>query len=301
MFLKIFVFFLSIILILILYSYVKDTKNIQEEIMLNFKPMNIEFPVYEKENHIPLNVYRIYGLKDGKKDLEKYQNSFNESSKNCPGLKNNIIFGKKEMDSFILKYYNQEVLDTVNLINHEFSACVSDIFRLLIIYAKGGVYLDIKSKILKDIVPDLKKYNDKLIVSLFCHIPFIFRGWSKVNFPYGEVSNWFFAAPRGHPVLREAIQQTLTNIKMCYERKEFHNQAVNLILSMTGPFMLTNVINKTYHKEEIQKLNSFTIKDIFKPAFLGWEGKLRKENEKIDNSKIQKENHWKKLKKSLFV
>ena len=301
MFLKIFVFFLSLILILILYSYLKDTKRMKKEIMLDFKPMNFKFPVYEKENHIPLDVYRIYGLRDGKGDLEKYQNSFNESSKNCPKLKNNIIFGKKDMDSFILKYYNQEVLDIVNLINHEFSACVADIFRLLIIYAKGGVYLDIKSKILKDIVPDLEKYKDKLIVSPFCHIPFIFTGWTKVNFPYGEISNWFFAAPKGHPVLREAIQQTLTNIKMCYEKKELHNQAGNLILSMTGPNMLTDVINRTYHQEEIQKLNSFTIKNIFNPTFLGWEGKLRKENEKINNSKIQGKNHWKKMKKNLFV
>ena len=301
MFLKIFVFFLSIILTLILYSYVIDKKRTEKEIMLDFKPMNIKFPVYEKENRIPLNAYRIYGLRDGKGDLEKYQNSFDESTKNCPGLKNNIIFGKKEMDSFILKYYNQEVLDIVNLINHEFSACVADVFRLLIIYAKGGVYLDIKSKILKDIVPDLEKYNDKLIVSPFCHIPFIFTGWTKVNFPYGEISNWFFAAPKGHPVLREAIQQTLTNIKMCYERKEFHNQASNLILSMTGPDMLSDVINKTYHQQEIQKLNSFTIKDIFKPTFLGWEGKIKKENEKINNSKIQGKNHWKKMKKNLFV
>ena len=287
------IFFLSIIFVL----YLVDRRKMKERINVSFDTKgDFNIPFYEEENIIPREIYRIYGLKDDKDDLDNYQFIFEETKKISPDLKENILFGKEEIENFVLEYYNQEVLDTIRLINYNYSACVSDIIRLLIIYAKGGVYLDIKTQLLDDITLELDYYPDKLLVSHFSSIPFVFTGWSDLP-PYGEISNWFFASPKGNPVLRECIIQGLTNIREAYKEKEKYDHGEPYILSLTGPYMITQVIKISKNIDKVKFLSSMSLSNFI---LSGWNGKLRKEAYNLDNNKIQRGRHWKELREPLF-
>ena len=288
------IFLLSIISLL----FINDQKRTSHLKFLDYKTKEGDFnlPTFKEEKEIPKIIHRNYGLKDGKTDLENYKFIFKETERIDPEMKEELLFGREEMEKFILEYYNQEVLDTINLINPRYAACVSDILRLLVIYAKGGVYMDIKTQVIDKISDDLERCQGKMIVSYFCSIPFIFSGWSRLP-PYGEISNWFFAAPKGHPVVKECILQGLTNIREAYKEKEKYNEGNSFILSMTGPHMITPVIknSKNYDKVEIVPSLSMT-----KFILSGWKGKLRNEAYNLDNDAIQKGTHWKELKEPLF-
>ncbi len=288
------IFLLSIISLL----FINDRRRSSHLKFLDYKTKEGDFnlPKFKEEKGIPKIIHRNYGLKDGKSDLENYKFIFKETERIDSEMKEELLFGREEMEKFILKYYNQKVLNTVNLINPNYAACVSDILRLLVIYAKGGVYMDIKTQVIDKISDDLEKYRGKMVVSHFCSIPFIFNGWSRFP-PYGEISNWFFAAPKGHPIVRECILQGLTNIREAYKEKEKYNEGKSFILSMTGPHMITPVIknSKNYNKVKIIPSLSAT-----KFILSGWKGKLRKEAYDLDNKGSQKGTHWSQLKEPLF-
>jgi len=287
------IFFLSIIFVL----YLNDRRKIWNMKNHSFSVTDsFNIPVYEEEKIIPKNIYRIYGLKDNKEDLDKYRFIFEETEKISPEIKENIIFGKEEIENFVLKYYNQKVLDTIRLINYNYSACVSDIIRLLVIYAKGGIYLDVKTQLLGDITTELNNYPDKLLVSYFSSLPFVFTGWTDLP-PYGEISNWFFASPKGNPVLRECIIQSLTNISEAYKEKEKYDHGAPYILALTGPYMFTNVIKSSKNIDKVKFLSSMSLTSFI---LSGWNGKLRKEAYNLDNDKIQRGRHWKQLTEPLF-
>ena len=295
---NILLFVVILLFSLISFSYIRDRNEIKSrENTISYKIDNtIDFPFYEKQNFIPKVIHRNYGLKDDKSTLEKYSVVFEKTKKICPEFKEEIIFGKKSMEEFILKYYNQDVLDIIELLNYNYAACVSDILRLLVIYAKGGIYLDIKSHTVEDLTPELEKYNDKFLCSYFCSIPFIFTGWTHLP-PYGEISNWFFAAPKGHPIVRELILQSLSNVKNAYLEKEKFKNGRPYILSLTGPYMFTKVIKNSKFLNQVKLLGTFSLKNI---EFSGWRGKLKKETREINNSKIQNKTHWKHLQEPLF-
>lgn len=314
---KIVTLLLSMPLLIIIISYCVDKMRTSDEILLFRKKMrnrDFKIPLISKGTNIPNNIYRIFISTDKEKNIEKYDLALKVTKKSLPHFKTEIYQDWKKIENFILDNYNKEVLDTVNLINKKYMACVSDIVRLLIIYIKGGVYLDIKSSFHEDITSDLDKYKGKLIIGNACDIPFVFRGWTIFP-PFGEISNWFFASPRGHPVIREAIIKSLSNIKNCYKNKEDFTSGGICILSMTGPWMLTDVINNTKYRKDIVKVGAFKetlsflykkikkekIKKISGPSTLAWKGKLIKETVGIDNKKIQSGNHWTKLREPLFV
>mgnify|MGYP003639184669 CR=1 FL=1 len=288
------IFLLSIIFL----SFIKDknSTSYQKFVRYDAEVDDFNLPVIEEETEIPKIIHRNYGLKDGKADLKKYDSVFESTKRIDPDMKEELIFGKDEMEKFILKYYNNEVLDTIKLINFNYSACISDILRLLVIYAKGGVYMDIKSQIVSKISDDLDYYKGKLLVSYFSSIPFVFTGWTTLP-PYGEISNWFFAAPKGHPVLRECIIQGLTNIKKAYQEKEKFQSGRPYILSLTGPHMITYVIKESKNYNKVKFLPSMSLTNF---NFAGWNGKLRKEGYGINNTKHQKGTHWGQLKEPLF-
>ena len=293
------VYFIIFILILIVSSFIYDTFSTRhlKFIKYNVKKDEFNIPYYKEGKEIPRNIYRIYGLKDNKIDLEKYKGIFEETKKKSPTIRENLLMGKEEIENFVYEYYGEKVLDTIKLINYNYSACVSDIIRLLIIYAKGGIYLDIKTQVTGDLNHELKKYKDKMLVSYFSSIPFTFTGWSKLP-PYGEISNWFLASPKGNPVLRECIIQSLTNIQESYKKKEQFKTGLPYILSLTGPHMLTNVINNSKNIDKVKILPTSSFENF---TSTGWMGKLKKGSYILDNTKIQGETHWKKLQEPLFI
>ena len=55
------------------------------------------------------------------------------------------LWGEEDIDTFILGYYNKEILRYFRMISPDYRAAQADFLRYLIVYALGGVYLDVKS------------------------------------------------------------------------------------------------------------------------------------------------------------
>lgn len=287
---------LLIIIIVIMISYIWDSKfqyeGIYEKSHFIERKEEIDFPYYKEENLISRYIYRIWFTdekKDYKRELQKYKDILQRTKASCKDFNQQILLGKEEIEKFVLKYYNIEVLNIIKLINTDYPACISDIIRLLVIYAKGGIYLDIKSEITKDISDELNKYGDKLIVFNWINFPFFSSFWTKSSV-YGEICNWGFACNKGNPVLREIINSVLLNIKYSYREKQKYTKGYPYILSLTGPHIFTHKIlnTKNNHKVKILRAN--------------FNGKFKYSTSITRRfSSNKQKNHWKKLKKNIFV
>lgn len=127
---------------------------------------------------------------------------------NNPGWTHNFYLDDDCVD-FIKQHYGQEMLDTYFKINPSYGAARSDLFRYLLIYAVGGVYLDIKSSV--SVPLDKLTANTEYILS---HWPAVPNGMFEDGQepPNGEFQQWHVIAAPKHPFLEAVIEQIVKNI-----------------------------------------------------------------------------------------
>lgn len=77
----------------------------------------------------------------------------------------------------------------------------ADLWRLLVIWIHGGLYLDMKSVALKPLQP----LKGKMVISRW----YIQDNCLQIN----EVINWYVYAPKKNPVLRHLIDSVIENLK----------------------------------------------------------------------------------------
>jgi mannosyltransferase OCH1-like enzyme len=112
-----------------------------------------------------------------------HQTSYHEFDSLPISLKNNIEKIKKENPDYDYRYYNndlcelyilnnygKEMLDIYNKINPKYGPARSDIFRYLLIYNEGGVYIDLKSSFNNPLNKIIKK-DDQYLISNWNHKP----------------------------------------------------------------------------------------------------------------------------------
>ena len=115
---------------------------------------------------------------------------------------------------FIESSYGPRVLAQYDRINPKYGAAKADLFRYLLMYRVGGVYLDIKSTVRKPLdrvlLPD-----DAYVLSYWRGAQF--KGWDtyRVLQPFGgrEFQQWHIIAAAGHPFLRAVIARVLYNLE----------------------------------------------------------------------------------------
>ena len=92
---------------------------------------------------------------------------------------------------------------------------MADLFRYLVVYNEGGIYLDIKSTASKPLNEIIKEDDAYLISQWRNQLGYKFQGWGLhdelKNIAGGELQNWFIAAEKNHPFLLNAINQTIFN------------------------------------------------------------------------------------------
>lgn len=127
------------------------------------------------------------------------------------------LFDDEMILDFIRNEYGTSLLSYYERINPQYGAAKADLFRYLYIYKKGGVYLDIKSSINKNL--------DDVILS---DDTFLFSYWDNLkneghegvghysdvykDYPRGEIPQWFIVSSKGHPLIRRIIFKVLQNI-----------------------------------------------------------------------------------------
>jgi mannosyltransferase OCH1-like enzyme len=146
-----------------------------------------------------------------------------------------------DCEEFIASHFDSTVLEAYLSINPTYGAARADLFRYLLIYHKGGVYLDIKSTANHPLSEVTK--NESYLLSHWdnstsgthpdwgIHIP---------GMPNGEFQQWYIAAEQGHPFLLHVIKSVLDNIKNY--TPESHGVGKLGTLKTTGPIAYTLAI-----------------------------------------------------------
>lgn len=154
------------------------------------------------------------------------------------------LYDDDAIEHFIAGHYPAEVLAAYFRIRPEYGAARADLFRYLVIYRLGGVYLDIKSRFTRPI-DRIVMGDEGLILSQWRNG----RGEVHEGFgthpelervPGGEFQQWHVISVAGHPFLRAAILDVLANIDR-YSPWTF-GVGRNGVFRLTGPIAYTRAI-----------------------------------------------------------
>ena len=237
----------------------------------------------------------IYSTHETKQDCQKYQKVFDITKEKMKNYET-IFYYKKDIEKFILEKYGKRIFNAYNSINPQYGPARADLFRYLLIYYYGGMYLDMKSGPVKNMDKLIESLKGKLAISNWLNFP---AGlipidlidemyWSSIiDSNYGEYQNWHIVSGKGNPILKLVIQQTVSNIEQGIKNNKYH-QGKTSVVGMTGPLMLTKVIDKYYDPKYVKK---------FKPN-LDYHLKYKI----VDHIAIEKNKHYKKVKnKSILL
>ncbi len=166
-----------------------------------------------------------------------------------------VIYGDKEIDEFIINEFGVDHIITraYNMINPSYGAARADLFRYLVIYKYGGLYMDMKSCAIRPI-PDMPDDKD-MWTSTWAHA----SQHDYILGPNGEYQNWYIYARQGAPILRDIISKIVSNILFIRNnRNTYHKYMVKaeteskaLVLSVTGPVAMTIAIKNSPYVDTI--------------------------------------------------
>ena len=202
---------------------------------------------YFQGNQIPKIIHQTYPTKNINSDI---QNNINNLKKLNPDYEY-ILYDDNDIIDFIKNNYSQHILNTYNSINPEYGPARADYFRYLLMYKKGGIYLDIKSSCDRPFDSVINK-NDEFILTHWGY-----KGaWYKIlNNEYGEYCNWNIIIKKNHPLMKKIIDQITLNINNYSIDK--YGVSKNGVLHLTGPIAYSKVIIKNKDKYNITLYNNY--------------------------------------------
>ena len=173
-----------------------------------------------------------------------------EIIKNIDYLKNNNkdweyrFYDDQDIVDYVALHFGEKVLSRIKKINKKYSVVIADLFRYMVVYNEGGVYLDIKSTASKPLNKIIKEDDVYLLSQWRNQLGYKFQGWGLhdelKNISGGEFQNWFIAAEKKHPFLLEVIDKAISNIDGYSVEK--YGVGVMGVLRLSGPIMYTLTI-----------------------------------------------------------
>lgn len=194
----------------------------------------MRMPEVEPSVEIPKIIYQTFGTKHLPAPLADNV----EYIKNLNPSWEHVLFDDQDIVSFIRSEYGTEILELYFRINEKYGAARADLFRYLVIYRFGGVYLDIKSRMLKSL-DDIIKPSDKFLLSRWGDIDISEHGELR-HIPGGEFENWHVIGIKGHPFLRHVANAVFDNIESYRPWRQ--GVGKNAVLRVTGPVAYTLAI-----------------------------------------------------------
>lgn len=170
-------------------------------------------------------------------------------SENISHLKRNnpdwqyCLYDSNDREDFICKHYGDKIKSIYLSINPEYGAARADIFRYLLLYKYGGIYIDIKSTFVDEI--PLSLCRDQYIISFWKDDPDpnknVFGRHRELSRVGGhEIQQWHLISRAGHPFLRHVIARVLSNIEIYHPF--FDGVGRSGVLRTTGPIAYTLAI-----------------------------------------------------------
>jgi mannosyltransferase OCH1-like enzyme len=159
------------------------------------------------------------------------------------------IYDDSDIIDFISDNYGARVLNYFNRINPKYGAARADLFRYLLIYKCGGVYLDIKSTLDQPLNYVLNPEDRYLLSNWKDKQQNKYAGWGfcpeVANIANGEFQQWHVIAAPGHPFLKAVIENVLRNIDKY--NPALHGVGKPAVLRVTGPIAYTLAIAPLLH------------------------------------------------------
>ena len=160
-----------------------------------------------------------------------------------------------DIESFVYENFPGEISECFNKLNLMVGKV--DLWRYLILFKNGGIYLDIDARTNSSFSNLIHKTDDAVITF-------------ENNFGSNIFAQWALIFNKNHPALKKVIEIVIDNIK--------NNKYPNNVLEMTGPGAFSKGL-KLYFKEEYgidleelffnQKTNITFSRDSFQTSFIG--------------------------------
>lgn len=218
-------------------------------------------PQFDEDSGIEKNIFQIYLRGDdlSREDaIAKLTPDFTENierlKSNNPGF-NYQLYSDKEAKQFVLQYYGETMWEYYQRIDNAYLAAKADLLRYLLLYAFGGVYLDLKSTVECPLSKTLRD-DDRFLVFYWDIFP---EGQHHDLVPdyivKGEMLQTFIVAAKGHPFLRKVILSVLRQIDQYNPYRDGVGWAGTL--TTVGPIIYT----KTIYEEITHSMDSSVFRE----------------------------------------
>lgn len=200
-------------------------------------------PIIEMSNSLEKNIFQVYI----NKNFDKYPLEIEQNIRNLKNISSgwnyHLYDNNNEIKNFILENYGETILSYFNKISDTYGAAKADFFRYLLIYKRGGIYIDLKTTFTKPL-DEVISTDEKYILTHWDNREgekyFQMGLFDELNVERGEWIQWAIVARRGHPMLRAIIIEMLKRI----DNYSPFTTGVGLmgVIRTTGPIMYTQTI-----------------------------------------------------------
>lgn len=190
-----------------------DGRPAARPLRMNAGAVDHGLPVFEVGTSIPKIIHQTYDrLADVPADILEVMARTRAANPDCE----HRFYEERDRVAFISEVYGQDVLRSYLRIDPRYGVARCDLFRYLVIYRFGGIYLDLKSEIEGPIFERLRP-DDRHILSHWRNGPgerYEAYGIHDelAGIEGGEFQSWYIVAAPGSPLLRATIDAVLTNI-----------------------------------------------------------------------------------------
>jgi len=197
-------------------------------------------PLVDEGTVIPRVIHQTFMTKSLPAELQENVDNLKRLN---PGW-THLLHDDDDIQAFILENYGPNILSYYERINPRYGAARADLFRYLLLYKCGGVYLDIKSSCTCPLEEVLQP-DDRYVLANWRNKPGESHegfGMSKevAHLEGGEYQQWHIIAAPGHPFLKAVIETIFDNIERY--RPWLHGTGGIGVLRLTGPLTYTLAI-----------------------------------------------------------
>jgi mannosyltransferase OCH1-like enzyme len=153
-------------------------------------------------------------------------------------------YSATHVETFIRARYGKKMLAIYRSIDPAYGPARADLFRYLLLYEEGGVYLDMKSGPTAPLDATIRD-TDEFLLSNWCEGACGRTHWeSFVHTGFGEYQQWWIACRPRHPFLRAVIDRCVQNIReYAYDPDDRATFGKLGVLVLTGPIAYTRAIH----------------------------------------------------------
>jgi hypothetical protein len=219
------------------------TMSIKKKIFppLNVTPSSAVLPQFPELTGIPRIIHQTFYSTQLPEELQKNVEQIKALN---PGWEYRFYDDAAVVD-FIIKNYPPIILRYFERIDSRYGAARADLFRYLLMYKVGGVYLDIKSTVTRPLdavlLPEdsflLSQWNNEL-----SDYDVYGKHYELRDFGGREFQQWYIASAPGHPFMRAVIANVLGNIDTYIPG--YHGTGKPGVLRVTGPIAYSLAIHK---------------------------------------------------------